>query len=217
MSMTTTNNEEIRPITPADDAQVAALIRECLKAANLDKPGTVYFDTGLDHLSEFYAAKPNRQYFVAEREGQILGGVGIAEYDPAHKVAELQKFYVHGKLQGHGLGKRLLRHALAYAQQVGYQSVYLETYHTLAAAVHVYQEFGFNELPGPLITAQHSLMDQFWLRSSFKKTSVIFTPLLFRSSIKLVTYHSLRNFGVIVFIVITTILISNMLYMYTFS
>jgi putative acetyltransferase len=69
MSMTTTNNEEIRPITPADDAQVAALIRECLKAANLDKPGTVYFDTGLDHLSEFYAAKPNRQYFVAEREG----------------------------------------------------------------------------------------------------------------------------------------------------
>ncbi|EPD01921.1 GNAT family acetyltransferase, partial [Lacticaseibacillus paracasei subsp. paracasei Lpp125] len=164
MSMTTTNNEEIRPITPADDAQVAALIRECLKAANLDKPGTVYFDTGLDHLSEFYAAKPNRQYFVAEREGQILGGVGIAEYDPAHKVAELQKFYVHGKLQGHGLGKRLLRHALAYAQQVGYQSVYLETYHTLAAAVHVYQEFGFNELPGPLITAQHSLMDQFLVK-----------------------------------------------------
>lgn len=164
MSMTTTNNEEIRPITPADDAQVAALIRECLKAANLDKPGTVYFDTGLDHLSEFYAAKPNRQYFVAEREGQILGGVGIAEYDPTHKVAELQKFYVHGKLQGHGLGKRLLRHALAYAQQVGYQSVYLETYHTLATAVHVYQEFGFNELPGPLITAQHSLMDQFLVK-----------------------------------------------------
>lgn len=119
MSMTTTNNEEIRPITLADDAQVAALIRECLKAADLDKPGTVYFDTGLDHLSEFYAAKPNRQYFVAEREGQILGGVGIAEYDPAHKVAELQKFYVHGKLQGHGLGKRLLRHALAYASKSG--------------------------------------------------------------------------------------------------
>ena len=50
MSMTTTNNEEIRPITPADDAQVAALIRKCLKAADLDKPGTVYFDTGLDSM-----------------------------------------------------------------------------------------------------------------------------------------------------------------------
>ena len=49
--MTTTNNEEIRPITPADDAQVAALIRECLMASDVDKPGTVYFDTGLEQLS----------------------------------------------------------------------------------------------------------------------------------------------------------------------
>ena len=34
----------------------------------------------------------------------------------------------------------------------------------LATAVHVYQEFGFNELPGPLVTAQHSLMDQFLVK-----------------------------------------------------
>ncbi|RXT58997.1 GNAT family N-acetyltransferase [Lacticaseibacillus chiayiensis] len=159
-----THEEVIRTMTAADDAPVAALIRECLKAADLDRPGTVYFDAGLDHLSQFYGAKPNRNYFVATRDGQVLGGVGIAEYDPKHGVAELQKFYVHGKLQGHGIGKRLLRHALDYAQQAGYQSVYLETYHTLKTAVHVYQEFGFTSLSGPLVTAQHQLMDQFLLK-----------------------------------------------------
>lgn len=80
--MTTTNNEEIRPITPADDAQVAALIRECLKAADLDKPGTVYFDTGLDHLSEFYAAKPNRQYLSQNARAKFLAALALRNMIP---------------------------------------------------------------------------------------------------------------------------------------
>ena len=161
---TPVHEEVIRPMTAADDAPVAALIRECLKAADLDRPGTVYFDAGLDHLSQFYAAEPKRHYFVATQNGRVLGGVGIAEYDPTHGVAELQKFYVHGDLQGHGIGKRLLQHAVDYARQVGYQSVYLETYHTLKTAVHVYHEFGLTDLPRPLVNAQHQLMDQFLVK-----------------------------------------------------
>lgn len=36
------------------DAALADLIRTNLKAYHLDIPGTVYFDEGPDHLSEFY-------------------------------------------------------------------------------------------------------------------------------------------------------------------
>ena len=42
------------PLTQEYDAAVADLIRTNLKAHDLDIPGTVYFDEGLDHLSDFY-------------------------------------------------------------------------------------------------------------------------------------------------------------------
>ncbi len=73
---TPVHEEVIRPMTAADDAPVAALIRECLKAADLDRPGTVYFDAGLDHLSQFYAAEPKRHYFVATQ--MVAFSVGLA-------------------------------------------------------------------------------------------------------------------------------------------
>ena len=44
----------IREITEADNAAVAALVRDNLEAVGLDIPGTAYFDEGLDHLSDFY-------------------------------------------------------------------------------------------------------------------------------------------------------------------
>ena len=54
---------DIRKLSAEYDAQLAALIRSNLKAHQLDLPGTVYFDEGLDHLSEFYD-HPRRAYFV---------------------------------------------------------------------------------------------------------------------------------------------------------
>lgn len=43
-----------REMTASDNAAVAALVRDNLKKFNLDIPGTVYFDEGLDHLSDYY-------------------------------------------------------------------------------------------------------------------------------------------------------------------
>ena len=48
---------EYKSLTAEYDAALAALIRTNLKAYHLDIPGTVYFDTGLDHLSEYYNNK----------------------------------------------------------------------------------------------------------------------------------------------------------------
>ncbi|CFW66728.1 hypothetical protein HMPREF1885_01595 [Streptococcus agalactiae] len=44
----------IRPIIKNDDQTVAQLIRQSLRAYDLDKPGTAYSDPRLDHLTSYY-------------------------------------------------------------------------------------------------------------------------------------------------------------------
>jgi GNAT superfamily N-acetyltransferase len=46
-------------------------------------------------------------------------------------------------VRGRGLGRRLLGELLAFADEVGYQRVYLETFSELRAAAHLYLEAGF--------------------------------------------------------------------------
>ena len=45
---------KFREMTSDDNAVVAALVRYNLKQFKLDIPGTVYFDAGLDNLSDYY-------------------------------------------------------------------------------------------------------------------------------------------------------------------
>ena len=123
-------NVTIRPITSADDAEIAQIIRENLKAYHLDIPGTAYFDPELDCLSAFYSARPDkRAYFVAAYDdGTIIGGVGVAEFTGFDHCAEIQKLYLSDPAKGKGLGKRLMQAAEAFARSAGYDSLYLETH-----------------------------------------------------------------------------------------
>ena len=71
---------EFRELTAEYDAALAALIRYNLKKHGLDIPGTVYFDEGLDHLSDFYAEKPDQRYYfiLLDDGGKLVGGMGFA-------------------------------------------------------------------------------------------------------------------------------------------
>ena len=46
-----------REIEEKDNAAITALIRSTLEKFELDIPGTVYFDKGLDHLSDVYGSE----------------------------------------------------------------------------------------------------------------------------------------------------------------
>ncbi|GHP14804.1 N-acetyltransferase [Lentilactobacillus fungorum] len=154
----------IRPIKPQDDASLAEIVKQSLKSFGLDIPGTAYFDPELNNLSSYYAKTPKRQYFVAVADnGNILGGNGIAEYDSANGVAELQKLYLVNEAQGHHLSYKLLDAAVAFAKQAGYQQLYLETHHALTTAIHLYQRYGFTTLDHPLNNGEHSSMDRFFI------------------------------------------------------
>ena len=96
-----------RRIEAADDKRIAEIIRANLEKLGLDIPGTAYFDPELDHLSAYYNSNPSkRAYFVAiGAEGQVIGGVGIAEFNGIENCAELQKLYLDDSAKGNGYGK----------------------------------------------------------------------------------------------------------------
>lgn len=153
----------IRPIQPADDPSIAAIIRANLEAYHLDIPGTAYFDPELDHLSRYYAADPDRRaYFILE-DGAVLGGVGVAEFSGLDACVELQKLYLTDSLKGRGLGRRLLEAAEDAARTLGYRRLYLETHSALVPALRLYEAAGFTRIAQPE-TVLHTTMDRFYLK-----------------------------------------------------
>lgn len=72
-------------------------------------------------------------------------------------TCELQKMYFRPALRGHGLGRRFLAFLLGQMREAGYRRVYLETVAAMRAARHLYEDFGFRPLEGPLgATGHHS-------------------------------------------------------------
>lgn len=154
-----------RKIDADDDKAIAGIIRANLERAHLDIPGTVYFDSQLDHLSEYYndAAK-KRVYFVAVNEkGQVTGGVGIAEFEGMTECAELQKLYLADSEKGKGYGRELMKIAEDWAREAGYKQLYLETHSNLQTAMKLYEKLGFHQIAKPKAVV-HSTMDHFYLK-----------------------------------------------------
>ncbi len=150
-----------REMTEADNEAVAALIRNNLKKVGLDIPGTVYFDEGLDHLSDYYGKK-DRRYFVMEDEsGRVIGGIGFAGFEGMDGTAELQKLYLDDSVKGSGLGYKLVDLIEEKMREAGFKISYLETHDVLQAAIHIYQKSGYVEIDRPAEVV-HSTMNRFF-------------------------------------------------------
>ncbi|MFM5255432.1 bifunctional helix-turn-helix transcriptional regulator/GNAT family N-acetyltransferase [Aeromonas hydrophila] len=147
----------IRPITAADNSQIAAVIRAVSAEYGLtaDK-GYGVADPNLDRLHETYRGAQSRYWVIEGPDGTILGGGGIAPLAGEEgQVCELQKMYFMPSLRGLGLGRRLVLQALDEAQALGYQRCYLETTAVLREATALYESLGFEHLPGPLGCTGH--------------------------------------------------------------
>lgn len=146
------------------DAPLAALIRRSLKLRRLDIPGTAYYDEGLDHLSACYSGDPRkRAYYVLLREGELVGGIGLAELPFLDNCCELQKLYLSEEMQGRGIGYRMIAFIEERAREMGYRRMYLETHTNLGAAIHLYEKTGYREIPRPEAVI-HSTMNRFYLK-----------------------------------------------------
>ncbi len=154
-----------RKIESVDDKRIAEIIRANLEKLHLNIPGTAYFDPELCHLSAYYNSNPSKRvYFVAlDEDGQVIGGVGIAEFDGIENCAELQKLYLDDSVKGKGYGKELMQVAENWARSAMYRKLYLETHTNLSVALKLYEKAGFRQIEKPCPT-QHSTMNRFYLK-----------------------------------------------------
>ena len=67
----------LRPMEVRDNPAVAQLIRASLEEFGLDKPGTVYFDSHLDHLADYYQHQERAAYFVLKMKDSSLDVVAL--------------------------------------------------------------------------------------------------------------------------------------------
>ena len=146
----------IRPIQRNDNPFLAKIVRDTLTEFGANHPGTVYYDATTDALYELFQKK-GAAYFVAEIDGEIVGGGGIYPTDglPAD-TCELVKMYLLPTARGHGLGKTLIEKNIVFATETGYKNVYLESMPELKQALKVYAKFGFDYLKGPMGNSGHT-------------------------------------------------------------
>ena len=145
----------LRPIQPADNPIIAAIIRDTLKEFGANHPGTVYYDPTTDNLFELFQTKKS-VYYIAEIDGKIVGGGGIYPTTglPAD-TCELVKMYLLPEARGKGIGRALIEKCLETAKETGYTQCYLETMPDLKDALYIYAKNGFRYLNGPLGNSGH--------------------------------------------------------------
>lgn len=163
---------ELRPIEPADDAAMAAVIRTVMPSFGAVGPGFAINDPEVDFMSRAYS-RPGAAFFVIEAlspdgKRRVVGGGGVAPLDGAaaeERTCELRKMYFLPEARGRGMGARLLAHCLAAAQRLGYRRCYLETLDTMQQAIRLYDRFGFQPLTGALGATGHHGCNRFYARS----------------------------------------------------
>jgi putative acetyltransferase len=98
--------------------------------------------------------------FMAYAEAEPVGCVALIPMRDG--IYELSKMAVSPHLRGRGIGRRLLKHAIAHARSIGAKSLFLGSNTRLENAVHLYESVGFRHVkPESLPPMPYSRADVF--------------------------------------------------------
>ena len=103
-----------------------------------------HYDDELVHLERKYGLPDGRLYLAVE-DGAALGCVGLRRLDADN--CELKRMYVRPAYRGRGLSKLLLDRVIADAREIGYRAMLLDTLPPLTAAIALYRQYGFYDIP----------------------------------------------------------------------
>ena len=146
---------QIRPIQQSDNEQIAIVIRKVLIELGVPKVGTAYEDESLDMMFQTYD-KLNHQYFIVEKNEEILGGAGIAPLDNCEEnICELQKMYFSPTIRGKGIGQKMIDTCINFAKQSSFDQCYIETMPYMKAAQKLYKKVGFKSISKPMGDTGH--------------------------------------------------------------
>ncbi len=134
---------------------MADIIRRSLEEFDIDLQGTVYVDPYLDDMYSHFTV-PDKVYYIAIEDGEVLGGSGIAPLDDINmEICELQRMFVHKEARGKGVGQLLMDKCLVAANELGFKECYLETFADMHKAIALYERNNFRYLDAPMGNTGH--------------------------------------------------------------
>ena len=83
--------------------------------------------------------------YYAQHLDEIVGTVSLLKINTT--TFELSKMAVTEKAQGLGIGRQLIEFCIEEAQKLGIQKLILYSNRQLKSALHLYESFGFKEIP----------------------------------------------------------------------
>ncbi len=129
--------------TPEEVEHVRALFLEYAAGLGIDL-GFEGFEEEVRSLPGPYAA-PEGVLLLVRRASEPVGCAGVRPFGPGR--CELKRLYLRPTIRGHGLGRRLVRRALEFAEGAGYVTMWLDTLPSMVEALALYQSMGFVEVP----------------------------------------------------------------------
>jgi len=145
----------IREIEHADNPKIEEVIKATFPEFDMPLVGTAYEDKEIRQMFESYQ-KHNEVYYIAEENGEIVGGAGIKPLKDFEKdVCEFQKMYLSPQARGKGYGKILFTRCLEEGKKLGFNKCYLESASQYKRAIKIYEKSGFNHLEGPMGNTGH--------------------------------------------------------------
>ncbi|MBP4142737.1 GNAT family N-acetyltransferase [Flavobacterium sp. P4023] len=157
--MNSENNLEIIPFTIEE--------KDAIKTLNLE------------WLNKYFKVEPNDEIvlsnpkaeiidkggfiFYAKYKNQIIGTVSLLKV--TNDCFELSKMAITEKIQGLGIGKKLIEYCLTYAKENNISKLILYSNRRLIPAIHLYKKYGFEE-----IELEHGIYE----RADIKMQKIIF-------------------------------------------
>ncbi len=136
----------IRDWETGDRLATAEIISSVLSQYNLSwEPAGA--DKDVLQVEEYYLAKGG-EFWVIERQNQLLGTGAYYPVARGEKAVEIRKMYLLPVIRGIGLGKFLLKQLESAIAARGFEQIWVETASVLVEAVKLYENNGYQAATG---------------------------------------------------------------------
>ena len=141
----------IRDWVESDRTSAANVIRAVLEEYGLGWEGGASCCGGADQdaveVEKYYLATGG-EFWVVERDGEIVGTGGYHPIERGQNAVEIRKMYLLPAARGYGLGRHLLSQLEQAIAKKGFAQAWVETATVLREAVKLYERNGYEPMAG---------------------------------------------------------------------